>query len=201
MDQPAFSKALGVLRAQDEFNGLVALLGEPEPCFDGREANVPAIAILHILVSDGLASPAAAAWLTLSVFKDKESYDKYIPLFFGFPAIRRKVWNDRNVYMAASVKTISRQGSAPGSKVDTAAARDTYMSAVPGTIKYALEKQREKAAGSSPKKSKADKSSVDSRGSRKSRRVRGVSPGGNIPEEEEEQEVAVGAAPDEITRD
>jgi len=201
MDRPAFSKALGVLHAQDEFNGLVALLGEPEPCFDGREANVPAVAILHILVSDGLASPAAAAWLALSIFKEKESYDKYIPLFFGFPAIRQKVWNDRNMYMAASVKTISRQGSTPGSKLDTATARDTYMSAVPGTIKYALGKQKEKAAGSSPKKNKADKSSTGSRGSRMSRQVRGVSPGGDIPEAEEEQEDAVGAAPDEIDRD
>jgi len=196
MDRPAFGKALGVLRAQDEFTGLVALIGEPVLCFDGREADIPAIAILHILVGDGLASPAAAAWLALSVFKDKESYDKYIPLFFGFPAIRRKVWNDRNVYMAASVKTISRQGSAPNSKIDVVAARDTYMSTVPGTIKYALEKQREKAAESppkgsraalsSPKKKKADKTSVGSRGSRKSKRARGVSPDGDIPEEEEQ---------------
>jgi len=198
MDRPAFGKALGVLRAQDEYNGLVALIGEPVPCFDGREADIPAIAILHILVGDGLASPAAAAWLAMSVFKDKESYDKYIPLFFGFPAIRRKVWNDRNVYMAASVKTISRQGSAPNSRVDTTAARDTYMSAVPGTIKYALEKQRETAAGSPPKKGrKADKSSVESRGSRKSKRARGISPSRDIPEEEEEQGDTVGAAPDD----
>ena len=196
MDRPAFGKALGVLRAQNEFEGLVALIGEPEPCFDGREASIPAIAILHVLVGDGLASPAAAAWLALSVFKDKESYDKYIPLFFGFPAIRRKVWNDRNIYMAASIKTISRQGSAPNSKVDVAAARDTYMSAVPGTIKYALEKQKERTAESPPKrgkaalsspKKKADRTSVGSRGSRRSKRARGVSPDGDIPEEEEEQ--------------
>jgi len=185
-DRPKFSKAVGVLRAQDEFSGLVALLGEPVPCFDGEEANVPAIAILHILVRDGLASPAAAAWLAMSIFKERTSYEKYIPLFYGFPAIRRKLWNDRNIYMAASVKTISRQGSATGSRLDTAAARDTYMSAVPGTIKYALEKQREKAAGSSPKK-KADKSSTGSKGSKRSKRIRGISPSGTIPEAEEEQ--------------
>jgi len=201
MDRPAFSKAVGVLRAQDEFNGLVTLLGEPVPCFDGKEANVPAVAIMHILVGDGLASPAAAAWLELSIFKEKDTYDKYIPLFFGFPAIRRKVWNDRNIYMAASVETVNRKGSASGSRLDTAAARDTYMSAVPGTIKYALEKQREKAAGSSPKKRKADKSSIDSKGSRKSRRVQGVSPGKDIPEEEEQPEDAVAAAPDEVGYD
>jgi len=206
MDRPAFGKALGVLRAQDEFNGLVALIGEPVPCFDGREADIPAIAILHILVGDGLASPAAAAWLALSVFKDKESYDKYIPLFFGFPAIRRKIWNDRNVYMAASVKTISRQGSAPNSRVDVTAARDTYMSAVPGTIKYALEKQKGKADRSSPegvetavlspkkKSRKADKSSVESRGSRKSKRARGLSPNEDIPEEEGEQDETASVA-------
>jgi len=186
MDRPKFSKAVGVLRAQDEFNGLVALLGEPVPCFDGEEANVPAVAILHVLVGDGLASPAAAAWLALSIFKERGSYDKYIPLFYGFPAIRRKLWNDRNLYMAASVKTISRQGSAAGSKVDTAAARETYMSAVPGTIKYALEKQREMAAASTPSKKK-DNLSTGSRGSKKSKRIRGISPSGTIPEAEEEQ--------------
>jgi len=205
MDRPAFGKALGVLRAQDEFKGLVALLGEPEPCFDGKEADIPAIAILHILVGDGLASPAAAAWRALSIFKDKPSYDKYIPLFFGFPAIRRKVWNDRNVYMAASVRTISRQGSASGSRLNTSAARDTYMSAVPGTIKYALERQKETQketeASSLPRKKKADKSSVESRGSRKSKRARGISPSKDIPEEGEEQEDAVDTAPDAIAQD
>ena len=186
-DRPKFSKAIGVLRAQDDFNGLVALLGEPVPCFDREEANVPAVAILHILVGDGLASPSAAAWLALSIFKERESYNKYIPLFYGFPAVRRKLWNDRNLYMAASVKTISRQGSAAGSKVDTAAARETYMSAVPGTIKYALEKQREKASTSSPKKKKKDDLSTGSKGSKKSKRIRGISPSGTIPEAEEEQ--------------
>ena len=195
-DRPRFKKAVGVLRAQDEFEGLVMLIGEPRPYFDGEEANIPAVAILHILVGDGLASPAAATWLALSVFKDRSSYDSYIPLFYGFLAVRRKLWNDRNIYMAASVKTISRQGSASGSKVDTAAARDTYMSAVPGTIKYALEKQREKAVSKSPKKkTKADKSSAGSKGSKRSRRIRGISPGGSIPEEEEEQEDPVGDAP------
>ena len=201
-DRPKFNKAVGVLRAQDEFNGLVALLGEPVPCFGGEEANIPAVAILHIMVGDGLASPAAAAWLALTVFKDKGTYDSYIPLFYGFPAIRRKLWNDRNVYMDASVRTISRQGSAAGSRVDTAAARDTYMSAVLGTIKYALEKQRETAASSSPKKKKkVDNISASSKGSRKSRRVRGVSPGGDIPEGEEDQGDPVGEVPDEETQE
>jgi len=195
-DRPKFNKAVGVLRAQDEFNGLVILLGEPMPCFNGEEANIPTIAILHIMVSDGLASPAAAAWLALSIFKEKETYDKYIPLFYSFPAIRRKLWNDRNVYMDASVQTISRQGSVAGSKIDTAAARDTYMSAVPGTIKYALEKQREKADGSSPKKRrKADNTSMGSKGSKKSKRIRGISPNRSIPEEEEDQGDPVGDAP------
>ena len=199
-DRPKFSKAIGVLRAQDEYTGLVALLGEPTPCFNGEEANIPAVAILHILVGDGLASPAAAAWLAMSIFKEKESYDSYIPLFFGFPAVRRKIWNDRNLYMAASVKTLSKQGSNPGSKVDATAARDTYMSAVPGTIKYALEKQREKGTKRSPRK-KADVSSAGSRGSKKSRRIRGISPGRSIPEDEEEQGDPVTAAPDEAGHD
>ena len=160
-----FSKAIGVLQAQDEFNGLVALLGEPRPYFDREEADIPAIAILHVLVGDGLASPAAATWLALSIFKEKESYNRYIPLFYGFPAVRRKLWNDRNIHMAASAKMASVQGSVAGSRIDTAAARDNYMSAVLGTIKYALEKQREKSSRS-PAKGKVDKSSTGSRGSK-----------------------------------
>jgi len=196
-DRPRFSKAVGVLRAQDEFTGLVALIGEPQACFDGEEASIPAVAILHILVGDGLASPSAATWLALSVFKDRDSYNKYVPLFYGFPAIRRKVWNDRNVHMALS--EASRKNSAAGSRIDASAAWDTYMSAVPGTIKYALEKQRDKASRS-PKK-KADKSSTGSRGSKKSRRIRGISPRGSIPEEEEEQGDAVGDAPGDAVKD
>ena len=80
--------------------------------------------------------------------------------------------------------------------MDATAARDTYISAVPGTIKYALEKQREKAASKSPrKKVKADSSSAGSKGSKRSRRIRGLSLGKNIPEEEEEQEDPVEDAP------
>jgi len=39
------------------------------------------------------------------------------------------------------------------------------------------------------------------RGSRKSRRVRGISPNRDIPEAEEEQEDTVGTAPDEVNQD
>jgi len=70
------------------------------------------------------------------------------------------------------------------------------MSAVPGTIKYALEKQREKTTGSLPKKKKADTLSTGSKGSKKSKRIRGISPNGTIPEGEEEQGDPVGDAPE-----
>jgi len=99
----------------------------------------------------------AAAWLALCVFKDPNMYDAYIPLFYGFSAIRRKVWNDRNIHLAASAKAASAQESAKASRISAMAAKETYTSAVPGTIKHALEKQRQKqATGSKATKGKAD---------------------------------------------
>jgi len=186
-NRPLFTKAVGTLRAQRDFRGLVALLGEPRPHFKDNDDHHPALAILHVLVGDGLASPAAAAWLALCVFKDPDMYDTYVPLFYGFSAIRRKVWNDRNVHMAASAKAASTQGSAKASRISAADAKETYASTVPGTIKHALEKQRQKqATGGKATKGKADKTSVESRGSRKSKRIKGLSPSADIPEDTEE---------------
>jgi len=202
-NRPLFTKAVGTLRAQQDFEGLVALLGEPRPHFADNNDHHPALAILHVLVGDGLASPAAAAWLALCVFKDPSMYDTYVPLFYGFSAIRRKVWNDCNVHMAASAETASKQDSARASRISTVAAKETYTSAVPGTIKHALEKQRQKqATGSKAAKSKADKTSVESRGSKKSKRIRGLSPDTDIPEDAEEApEETVSVALEAILKD
>jgi len=186
-NRPLFTKVVGTLRAQQDFEGLVSLLGEPRPHFRDNDDHHPALAILHVLVGDGLASPAAAAWLALSVFKDPDMYDAYIPLFYGFSAIRRKVWNDRNVHMAASAKAASAQGSAKASRISAVEVKETYASAVLGTIKHALEKQRQnQATGSKSAKGKADKTLVESRGSKKSKRIRGLSPSTDIPEDNEE---------------
>jgi len=185
-NRPLFTKAVGTLRAQQDFEGLVVLLGEPRPHFKDNDDHHPALAVLHVLVGDGLASPAAAAWLALCVFKDPSMYDTYILLFYGFLAIRRKVWNDRNVHMAASAEAASRHESAKASRISAVAAKETYASAVPGTIKHTLEKQRQKqATGSKASKGKADKTSVESRGSKKSKRIRGLSPSADIPEDAE----------------
>jgi len=185
-NRPLFTKAVGTLRAQQDFNGLVALLGEPRPHFKDNDDHHPALAILHVLVGDGLSSPVAAAWLALCVFRDPDMYDAYIPLFYGFSAIRRKVWNDRNVHLAASTEAAGKQESAKASRISAKAAKETYASAVPGTIKHALEKQRQnQATGNKAPKGKADKSSVESRGLKKSKRIRGLSPNADIPEDED----------------
>jgi len=125
-NRPLFTKAVGMLRAQQDFRGLVALLGEPWPHFKDNGDHHPALVILQVLVGDGLASPAAAAWLALCVFKDAEMYDTYIPLFYGFSAIRRKVWNDCNIHMAASAEAASKQGSTKASRLNATVARETY---------------------------------------------------------------------------
>lgn len=202
-NRPLFTKAVGMLRAQQEFEGLVAILGEPRPHFKDNDHHHPALAILHVLVGDGLASPAAMAWLALCVFKDPDMYDAYIPLFYGFSAIRRKVWNDHNVHMAASAEAASKPGSAKTSRINADETKETYTSTVPGTIKHALEKQRQKqATGSKAAKAKADKTSVESRGSKKSKRIRGLSPNADIPEEKEEaQEETASTALEAILKD
>jgi len=65
-----------------------------------------------------------------------------------------------------------------------------YASAVPGTIKHALEKQKEKVEKKASK-GKVDKTSVGSRGSKKSKCIWGISPNADIPEDaKEEQEEA-----------
>jgi len=187
-NRPLFVKAVDTLQAQQDFEGLVVLLGEPRPHFKDNNDHHPALAILQVLVGDGLASPAAAAWLALCVFKDPDMYDTYVPLFYGFSAVRRKVWNDRNIHMAASVEAASKQGSAKASRISATEARETYASAVPGTIKHALAKQKEIAEGKASRRKKADTTSVESRGSKKSKRIQGISPNAEIPENAQEEQ-------------
>jgi len=190
-NRPKFTKVVATLCAQQEFDRLLVLLGDPVPYFKDSVDPHPAIPILQVLVTDGLASPAAAAWLALCVHKDAETYVTYVPLFYGFSAIRQKVWNDRNVHLAASTEAVNKLKSATASRIDSAAARDTYASAVPGTIKHALEKQKERGKAAARK---VDKTSVGSRGSKKSKCIRGMSPSASIHEEEEN-------APEEAARD
>lgn len=186
-NRPAFKKAVSTLRAQQDFEGLLVLLGEPRPHFlDNKDSHptLPTLPILQVLLSDGLISPAAATWLALCVHQDAAFYNTYIPLFYGFSAIRQKVWNDHNVHLAACVESASKKESITASRISAVAARDTYTSALPGTIKHALGKQKELVEKKSTLR-KADRTLAGSRGSRKSKCIQGLSPKVDILKEED----------------
>jgi len=204
-----FNKVVTTLKAQPEYEGIVSLLGAPTPYFKDNGELSPVVAILQVLVSDGLALPAAAAWLALCVHQDPDVYDTFIPLFYSYPATRRKMWNDRNVHLWACAETASAAGSANASRISATAAKETYASAVLGTIKHALEKQRtawekkkskkevaedarrekmQKITEAKRNKKAKDSVSAESQGSKKSKRLMGLSPSADIPEEEMDEE-------------
>lgn len=185
LDQPSFWKAIRTLWAQQEYDGIVAVIGEPKHQFISDKDKHPAIPILQVLLTDGLISPAAAGWLALAIYLDNVLYKNYIPLFFGFSAIRRKVWNDRNVHLAACADTekdVNMGGGNTASHISAKEARDTYASVTPGTLKHAFEKQRARTEVKAP--GRKDNSS---RGSKRSRRLRGKPPGDESLVEEVEE--------------
>ena len=79
LDQPSFWKAIRTLRAQWEYDGIVAVIGEPKHQFVNDKDKHPAIPILQVLLTDGLISPAAAGWLALAIYLDNILYKNYIP--------------------------------------------------------------------------------------------------------------------------
>jgi len=186
MNQPSFWNTIRTLRAQQDFEGLLAEIGEPTPQFIDSVDKHPAVPILQVLLTDGLISPAAAAWLAIVVCKDNEMYATYVPLFIGYSAIRRKVWNDRNVHLAAcaeNAKGESKDGSVHASQISAAEARDTYASVNPGTLKHVFEKQMERQKEKLVSR-KVDKSSG---GSKRSRHLQGKPLGEDKPIEEAEE--------------
>jgi len=172
LDQVSFWKALRTLRAQQEFQGLIAAIGEPLPISFNRSKEHPALAVLQVLLTDGLISPAGTVWLVIAVYRNKELYSNYVPLLFGFSAVRRKVWNNQNMHLAACTGAVKEGSGVDGksaSRISAADAKDTYRSVLPGTLKHAFEKQQARAA-----LRKADKSSTGSK--KKSRRLQKLPP-------------------------
>jgi len=75
--QPSFLKAVQTLQAQQDYLGIVAEIGEPCPYFTDNKDTHPAVPSLHVLLADGLISPAAAAWLAQCIHQDKMVYNMY----------------------------------------------------------------------------------------------------------------------------
>jgi len=129
-----FSKAVKVLRAQPDFVALEAVAGAAVPCSPDSPRDA-ATTVLQVLLSDGYISPPAAAWLAIRVSGSPSMYIAMAPLFTAYPKTRGKLWNDRNLHLAAwsvtNMKHRAGTNSPTGSRISAADAKSAYSNIVP----------------------------------------------------------------------
>jgi len=133
-DEDAFAKAVRVLKAQPDFKAIEAVAGPATPCGPDNPRDA-ATTVLQVLLSDGYISPPAAAWLAIRVSGSPSMYTAMSPLFMAFPRVRGKLWNDRNLHLAAwsitNMKHRAGTNSPTGSRISAADARSAYSNVVP----------------------------------------------------------------------
>ena len=129
-----FVSAVKVLRAQPDFKAIEAIAGAAAPCSPDSPRDA-ATTVLQVLLSDGYISPPAAAWLAIRVSGSPSMYIAMAPLFLAFPRVRRKLWNDRNLHLAAwsvtNMKHRAGTNSPTGSRISAAEAKSAYSNVVP----------------------------------------------------------------------
>jgi len=129
-----FTLAIRTLRAQPDFKAIEAIAGAADPC-DPDSPRDAATTVLQVLLSDGYISPPAAAWLAIRVSGSPSMYIAMAPLFLAFPKVRRKLWNDRNLHLAAWSVTNMRHragtNSPTGSRISVADAKSAYSNVIP----------------------------------------------------------------------
>ena len=129
-----FERAIRTLRAQPKFKVVEAQARPAIPC-DLDSPRDAATIVLQVLLSDRYISPTAAAWLAIRASGSDTLYAAMAPLFSGFPKVRRKLWNDRNLHLAAwsatSMKHREHTNSPTGSKISAADTKSAYSSTVP----------------------------------------------------------------------
>ena len=132
--EPDFISAVRVLRAQPDFAAIEAIAGPATPCNPDSPRDT-ATTVLQVLLSDGYISPPAAAWLAIRVSGSPSMYIAMAPLFLAFPKVRRKLWNDRNLHLAAWSVTNMRHrtgtNSPTGSRISATDAKSAYSNVVP----------------------------------------------------------------------
>jgi len=133
-DEKAFTTAVRVLKAQPDFKAIEAIAGPATPC-DPDSPRDSATTVLQVLLSDGYISPPAVAWLAIRVSGSPSMYIAMSPLLLAFPKVRGKLWNDRNLHLAAwsvtNMKHRAGTGSPTGSRISAADARSAYSNIVP----------------------------------------------------------------------
>jgi len=129
-----FTAAVRVLRAQPDFRAIEAIVGAATPC-DPDSPRDAVTTVLQVLLSDGYISPPAAAWLAIRVLGSPSMYIAMSPLFLAFPKVRRKLWNDCNLHLAAwSVTNMKHQAgtnSPTGSRISATDAKSAYSNVIP----------------------------------------------------------------------
>jgi len=129
-----FVSAVKTLRAQPDFKAIEAVAGAATPC-DPDTPRDAATTVLQVLLSDGYISPPAAAWLAIRVLGSPSMYEAMAPLFLAFPKVRRKLWNDRNLHLAAwsvtNMKHRAGTNSPTGSRISAMDAKSAYSNIVP----------------------------------------------------------------------
>lgn len=157
-DKSSFTSAVRTLRAQPDFKAIEAIAGPATPC----DPDVPrdaATTVLQVLLSDGYISPPAAAWLAIRVSGSPSMYAAMAPLFLAFPKVRRKLWNDRNLHLAAwsvtNMKHRAGTNSPTGSRISAADVKSAYSNVIPSTKgKEVYPVFTRGARGSAPRKAK-----------------------------------------------
>ena len=129
-----FISAVKTLRAQPDFRAIEAVAGAAVPCNPDSPRDA-ATTVLQVLLSDGYISPPTAAWLAIQVSGSPSMYIAMAPLFLAFPRVRRKLWNDRNLHLAAwSVTNMKHQAgtnSLTGSRISAADTKSAYSKVIP----------------------------------------------------------------------
>jgi len=129
-----FASAVRTLRAQPDFKAIEAIAGPATPC-DPESHRDAATTVLQVLLSDGYISPPAAAWLVIRVSGSPSMYVAMSPLFLAFPKVHRKLWNDRNLHLAAwlvtNMKHRAGTSSPTGSRISATDAKSAYSNVVP----------------------------------------------------------------------
>jgi len=129
-----FSSAVKTLRAQPDFKAIEAIAGPATPC-DPDSPRDAATTVLQVLLSDGYISPPAAAWLAVRVSGSPSLYITMAPLFLAYPKTRGKLWNDRNLHLAAwsitNMKHRAGRNSPTGSRISAADTKSAYSNVIP----------------------------------------------------------------------
>jgi len=158
-DEKAFTTAVKVLRAQPDFKAIEAIAGPATPCGPDSPRD-SATTVLQVLLSDGYISPPAAAWLAIRVSGSPSMYIAMSPLLLAFPKVRGKLWNNRNLHLAAwsvtNMKHRAGTNSPTGSRISAADARSAYSNIVPTTKGKEVHPIFAKGAGGqAPRKAKS----------------------------------------------